>query len=954
MGTWLRAAVVALFFALTAWQIFERYHPVIAKVPVVAAGGELVVLGSGFGEGPGHLRLEAGEEPIELRDGLAWSARRIRARLPDPVVGGRVRVVARTPLGAWKSQALPFVVQADGLPSQPFGYAVPVQAASPWPLFRRDHRNTGRSPVVASYHGDRPWSFPTGKGIFSTPVVDADGTIYVGSADHVFYAIRPDGSEKWRFATGEIIDSAAALPRGDPETGAGRVIVPSGDGFLYALRTDGDRSGRAIWAFDARVAPRPSYNNWFEAHVAVGHDGALYAGNTNFNYYALDPDGGLRWTYETGANAWSMAGIGDDGTIYWASLDTAVRAVRPDGIEKWRKRTLGFVAASPAIGSDGTVYIGSFDSHFYALDPESGDVLWEFDTGDHIYASAALGADADGNTDAIYFGSADGIFYALDPEGRLLWRYDAGDPIRSSAALGAGPGKGSRGILYFGSGNGRLHALEARDGSRRFSFDATSDDPILAERNDLNASVALGETGIFIGGEDGHLRYVPYDYCLHVVDGRCRTQPVDDGPADAAGLFSVSPGGNTRPTGPATLPVSTVITLRLVVRSGGETLDAWMCKTPLLCPDEPVAVTSEPPFDFSTELSADGRYLHIRPVGLLEPGTPYTLSVEGDYYTGGTHIGNLTLGGDRSGRFSDRIRFRTHELGANAPPLRVGPDAVTAFEWTRLSLPIPTMLPSLNQIGFDYIDWLVGTVAVDEPDAQGRGRLLLWAIGARRDESGALVADPQTDFTLPLSGVYRGDAVILTNRSFTTEVTGIPIPLHWVEMRGQLGSDLAVGPQATFYAESEVLSIPTFGPYLVIAGLASNVFEKLVVSGTYVTRAYPDAAANRRPAGVSVESLDFAPPAFGRDGRLEARLRLEPGARYPLADHRPGIVLVDADRTEAVPMDYHANLSAAADAGGNASRVVLAIPAGTELPERVDAVVMFDVFPAHRERLEKR
>ena len=36
--------------------------------------------------------------------------------------------------------------------------------------------------------------------------------VYVGSADHNFYAINPDGSQKWVVETGEIIDSAGALP----------------------------------------------------------------------------------------------------------------------------------------------------------------------------------------------------------------------------------------------------------------------------------------------------------------------------------------------------------------------------------------------------------------------------------------------------------------------------------------------------------------------------------------------------------------------------------------------------------------------------------------------------------------------------------------------------------------------------------------------------------------------
>lgn len=37
----------------------------------------------------------------------------------------------------------------SALPSEPYHYQVPVEPASPWPTFRRDHRNTGQSPLRA-------------------------------------------------------------------------------------------------------------------------------------------------------------------------------------------------------------------------------------------------------------------------------------------------------------------------------------------------------------------------------------------------------------------------------------------------------------------------------------------------------------------------------------------------------------------------------------------------------------------------------------------------------------------------------------------------------------------------------------------------------------------------------------------------------------------------------------
>jgi len=39
-----------------------------------------------------------------------------------------------------------------------------------------------------------------------------------------------------------------------------------------------------------------------------------------------------------------------------------------------------------------------------------------------------------------------------------MWKYDTGDPVRASPPLGAGPAGDPDGIVYFGSGNGKLYA----------------------------------------------------------------------------------------------------------------------------------------------------------------------------------------------------------------------------------------------------------------------------------------------------------------------------------------------------------------------------------------------------------------------------------------------------------------------------------------------------------------
>ncbi len=822
---------------------------------------------------------------------------------------------------------------------------------SPWPVFRRDRRNSGRSPHRAEYNGDQPWTFQTAKGIFSTPVIDVEGTIYVGSGDHFFYAIGRDGLLRWKFQTGEIIDSAAALSH-DSGRGEDFITLISGDGFMYQLRVGENiqLEDRLVWKFEAELRTEVSYNRWFEGNVAIGADGTIYAGNTNFNYYAVTSDGRFKWTFSTGSNNWSQAAFGEDGTIFWGSLDTFIRAVSPAGRELWRRRTLGFIAASAAVGSDGTVYIGSFDSRFYALDPVSGRVKWKFPCLDHIYSSAGLGEDQEGNTNRIYFGSTDGSLYALDPTGKMVWKYDTGAPIRSSPAVGLSPD--GLEIVYFGCGNGRLYALNGAEGTLRWTYDTTPDDPELRDRNDLNGSPALGETGVYIGGEHGFLQYVPYDYPLyHPEDPHCLGR-AGELPAEFCGLKFVSPGGNISEEFPSSFKSADPITLRLIVREGNETIPARLYNNPIGQPKDALLVKIHPDAAFEVEHSADGRYIHIRPTDFLMPGGEYELEVSGRYYSGGLRIGNLTLGGQFRGRFRERFRFRTAALDLHQLPVLVSSQETSAIIVTRLAAPLPTMLPSLNQLGFDYIFWLVGLVDQTLPDEDLYGRALFWTIGAKINKSGEVIVDPGSDFAFPLAGSYQGNDFILANHSFNMAITGIPIPFNLLEMRGRLGEDLIVEPGGAVFADAHIRAIPNFGFYMMLAGLANNWWERLLVSGTYITKPYPDeGSANKRPFGIAVHRLEYHPPSRDAAGILQAFFHLDANSTYPLEGHHAGLLLVDAATLEPVKLDYQRLTTSRGDSAGDLRSVSLSIPKGIQLPEKLQAYVLLDVFPIFKQRV---
>jgi hypothetical protein len=274
----------------------------------------------------------------------------------------------------------------------------------------------------------------------------------------------------------------------------------------------------------------------------------------------------------------------------------------------------------------------------------------------------------------------------------------------------------------------------------------------------------------------------------------------------------------------------------------------------------------------------------------------------------------------------------------------------TAFEWTRLAAPVPPMLPSLNQIGFDYMEWIVAPVSIMPADANGQGKFVLWAIGAKRAADGSLVPDPESDFTLPLNGRYQGADFVAIDQKFPMPITGINIPFNLFELRGTFNADGTTTRPAAF-ASTDTLSIPTFGPYLVIAGLANNWYKDMLVAGTYVTRPY-DGAANHAPKGIHVSNVSFTASTKDAAGAVTAAFTLDPGATYLAAEHRAGLLLIDPSTNEAVYMDYKANLATASDTKGNLQSVTLTLPAGSTLPEQVQAFVMLDVFPIYKQSIK--
>ena len=363
----------------------------------------------------------------------------------------------------------------------------PQPTAAPWPMFQHDPRHTGQSEYLGPQTNHLKWSFDAGFRINSSPIIGSDGIIYVGSENGKFYALNPDGSQKWAYDAGSVIY------RSTPALSQDGTIYFGAGYYLYALTSQGEFKWK--YAVSGPIGSSP----------AVGQDGTIYFGSEDAYVYALNPDGTLKWSFTYGSDdiySSPAVAIGPDGTIYIGSeLRNNLYALNSDGSLKWFYHANGYFNSSPSIAADGTIYIGSgpgYNFALHAINPD-GSSKWIHPVDSWIYWSSPAISAADGT---VYIGSftqsnfslQQGKVYAVNPDGSRKWTQTTAGKVDSSPAIG------KDGLIYIGSDDGKIQAINSADGSLKWEY---------ATGGPVTNSSAIDEQGnLYIGSYDGKL------YCL--------------------------------------------------------------------------------------------------------------------------------------------------------------------------------------------------------------------------------------------------------------------------------------------------------------------------------------------------------------------------------------------------------------------------------------------------------
>ncbi|MGA1821856.1 MAG: PQQ-binding-like beta-propeller repeat protein [Thermoplasmatota archaeon] len=182
--------------------------------------------------------------------------------------------------------------------------------------------------------------------------------------------------------------------------------------------------------------------------------------------------------------------------IFFGTRAGIIYCLDPDtGEEKWNTSLASSISSTPTVDVEvDHLYVGDDSGLMHKIDISSGEILWSWNstTDMDIKSSPVL------FEEMVIFGSYDSVIYSLYREnGSLAWKnLGCGHYVHTTSPI-------HMGSAYFGSCDGTLNSINARNGSTKWSFSDSF----------IPSSPAVSEGRVFFGAYDSNM------YCLDAENG---------------------------------------------------------------------------------------------------------------------------------------------------------------------------------------------------------------------------------------------------------------------------------------------------------------------------------------------------------------------------------------------------------------------------------------------------
>ena len=218
----------------------------------------------------------------------------------------------------------------------------------------------------------------------------------------------------------------------------------------------GGTFGTLKWSTAIQSTPSgsagPVITPTFISSPAIAPDGTIYVGAVDHFLYALNPNGTVKWKYETGNSLYASPAIGSDGTIYIGSEDRQIYAINPNGTLKWIVPTKSVFTSSAAIGADGTIYVagtGQDKTIFSCISSSSCSKTINQACGTGFPPCPTDETCVAGQTTGYTVTAQLSNFYALTPNGNPKPNWPP--VVTMSGVVNSSPAIASDGTIYIGS-----------------------------------------------------------------------------------------------------------------------------------------------------------------------------------------------------------------------------------------------------------------------------------------------------------------------------------------------------------------------------------------------------------------------------------------------------------------------------------------------------------------------
>ncbi len=181
----------------------------------------------------------------------------------------------------------------------------------------------------------------------------------------------------------------------------------------------------------------------------------------------------------------------DSGMLFIGSEDRRLFGFDYSGskIQKiWEYELSGACRMKPYVSqSGGYVAAATTDGFVYAVDRKNGEYKWNFEVKSSVIGNIVSGMAR--GSEYLYFGSDAGTFYCLDSSGKSVWHFSAGGKIRTEPVL-------DNGLVWFGSADNSLYAIDAVTGKESFRFKTDGN---------IYGKPLISDGKIYFGSTDGYI-----------------------------------------------------------------------------------------------------------------------------------------------------------------------------------------------------------------------------------------------------------------------------------------------------------------------------------------------------------------------------------------------------------------------------------------------------------------